>query len=113
MPLDDEAILRTPPAQVTTPVLETQQESPDDFDFTIPSPQASPSFRRLHRGPRSQASMSSIPEEDVQPTGSVARQVFPNAIPSATAQESKAKAAEDIPAASTDEEREVTPLPVI
>lgn len=113
MPMDDETILRTPPTQVTTPVLETQQESPDAFDSTIPSPQASPSFRRLHRGPMSQASMSSIPEEDVQPTGSVARQVFPNAIPSATAQESKAKAAEDIPAASTDEEREVTPLPVI
>ena len=38
--MDDESILHTPPAQVTTPVLETQQESPDDFDFTIPSPQA-------------------------------------------------------------------------
>ena len=58
--------------------------------------------------------MSSIPEEDVQPTGSVARQVFPDAIPSATAHESKAKPAEDIPAASADEEkeeeREATPL---
>ena len=32
MPMDDEAILRTPPAQVTTPVLETQQESPEAFD---------------------------------------------------------------------------------
>ena len=66
MPLDNEAILRTPTAEVTTPVLETNQESHEDFDFTIPSPQASPSFKRLGKGPRPQASMSSIPEEDVQ-----------------------------------------------
>ena len=50
--------------------------------------------------------MSSIPEEDVQHTSSVARQVFPEAIPSVTASESEAKDAEDIPAASADEERE-------
>ena len=60
--------------------------------------------------------MSSIPKEDVQPTGSVARQVFPDAIPSAIAHESEAKAAEDILAASADEEerkeeRVATPLP--
>ena len=36
MPVDDEAIMCTPLAQVTTPVLETQQEIPNDFDFTIP-----------------------------------------------------------------------------
>lgn len=50
--------------------------------------------------------MLSIPEEDVQPTSSVARQVFPDAIPSETAHESEAKAAEDIPAASADEDKE-------
>ena len=50
--------------------------------------------------------MSSIPEEDVQNTSSVRHQVFPEAIPSMTAQESKAKAAEDILAASADEEKE-------
>ena len=49
--------------------------------------------------------MSSIPEEDVQPTGSVARQVFPDAIPSVTAHESEAKVAEDFLAASADEEK--------
>ena len=49
--------------------------------------------------------MSSIPEEDVQNTNSVARQVFLEATPSATAQESEAKEAEDIPAASADEEK--------
>ena len=49
--------------------------------------------------------MSSIPEEDVQNTSSTARQVFPKAILSVSAQESEAKVAEDIPAASADEER--------
>ena len=57
--------------------------------------------------------MSSIPEEDVQPTGSVARQVFSDATPCATASESEAKTVEDIPAASAEgereEEREATP----
>ena len=53
--------------------------------------------------------MSSIPEEEVQHTSSVARQVFPEATPSATASESEAKTAEDIPAASAKEEREATP----
>ena len=47
-----EVIPRTPPAQVTTPVLETPQETPEDMEKTTPSPQASPSFRRLRRGPR-------------------------------------------------------------
>jgi hypothetical protein len=58
-------------------------------------------------------SMSSIPKEDVHNTSSVARQVFLEAIPSETAQESEAKEAEDIPAASADEreeeERDVIP----
>ena len=50
--------------------------------------------------------MSSIPEKDVHATSSTTCQVFPEAIPSETAQESEAKEAEDIPAASTDEEEE-------
>ena len=49
--------------------------------------------------------MSTIPEEDSQQSSSVARQVFPDANPSAIAQESEAKAAEDIPTASVEEER--------
>ena len=40
--------------------------------------------------------MSSIPEEDVHATSSVARQVFPEAIPIETAQESETKDDEDI-----------------
>ena len=50
--------------------------------------------------------MSIIPQEDVQQTILVARQVFPEAIPSVSASESEAKASEDIPAASADEEKE-------
>ena len=50
--------------------------------------------------------MSSIPEEDVQQQSLVAHQVFPDAIPSASAQESKAKVAEDISATSADEVKE-------
>ena len=61
--------------------------------------------------------MSSIPEEDVQQQSSVARQVFPDAIPSSSAQESEAKVAEDIPAASVvevqEENREAIPQQVI
>ena len=58
--------------------------------------------------------MSSIPEEDVHTTTSVARQVFPEAIPSDTAQESKVKEAEDILAASADEiEEEQVVIPPI
>nr|XP_020159594.1 uncharacterized protein LOC109744859 [Aegilops tauschii subsp. strangulata] len=50
--------------------------------------------------------MSSIPQEDVQHTSSLARQVFPEVIPSESAHESEAKTAEDILVASADEERE-------
>ena len=49
--------------------------------------------------------MSSILEGEVQQS-SVAREVFPEATPSATASESEAKTAKDIPAASAEEERE-------
>ena len=55
--------------------------------------------------------MTSIPEEDVQHNSSVARQVFPEATPSASASESEAKAAEDIPAASADERQEDVRVP--
>ena len=107
-PIHDETP-RTPPPQVTTPVL-------DDDNYmvqTTPSPKASPAFRRLRKGPRPQVTMSSIPEGEVQQS-SVARQVFPEATPTVNVSESEAKAAEDIPAASADEEkeeeREVIPL---
>ena len=49
--------------------------------------------------------MSSILEGEVQQS-SVARQVFPEATPTANASESEAKVAEDIPAASADEDKE-------
>ena len=49
--------------------------------------------------------MSSIPEGEVQQP-SVARQVFPEATPTANVSESEAKAAEDIPAASAGEDQE-------
>ena len=103
-----EVIPCTPPAQVTTPVLD------DDYmQQTTPSPKVSPAFRRLHKALELQVSMSSIPKEDVQQTSSVARQVFPEVIPSTSAHESEAKVAEDILAASADkekeEEREVIP----
>ena len=48
----------TPPTQVTTLVLED-----DDFEAQpTPSPQASPAFRRLRKGPRTQVTLSSVPE---------------------------------------------------
>ena len=50
--------------------------------------------------------MSSIPKEDVHTTSSVARQVFPEAIPSDTTQETEAKDAKDILAVSADEDEE-------
>ena len=68
---------RTPPTQVTTPVL-------DDEDFvaqTTPSPQASPAFRRLRKGPRPQVTLSSVLEGEEHQ--SVSRQVFPEASPTA------------------------------
>ena len=48
--------------------------------------------------------MFTIPEEDSQQSSSVARQVFPEENPSVTVQASEAKAAEEIPAASADED---------
>ena len=99
-PVQDETP-RTPPAQVTSSVLDD-----DNYMETTPSPKAPPAFRRLRKGLRPQVSMSSIPEEEVQHTSSVARQVFPKATPSASASESEAKTAEDIPAASAEEEKE-------
>ena len=76
----------------------------DDEDFvaqTTPSPQASPAFRRLRKGPRPQVTLSSVPEGEEHQ--SVSRQVFPEASPTVNISESEAKAAEDIPAASADE----------
>ena len=63
-PPREEETPTTPPTQVTTPVL-------NDEDFvaqTNLSPQASPAFRRLHKGPRPQVTLSSVPEgEERQP----------------------------------------------
>jgi len=52
----------TPPPQVTTPVL-------DDDDYVVQptlSPKALPAFRRLHKGPRPQVAMASVPEAEEQ-----------------------------------------------
>ena len=76
----------------------------NNYMETTPSPKASPVYQRLRKGLRPSVSMSTIPEEDSHQSSSVARQVFPEENPSATVPESEAKAAEDIPAASADEE---------
>ena len=76
------------------------------MEQTTPSPKASLEFRRLRKGLRPHVSMSTIPEGEAHHTSSVARQVFPEATPSTTSSESEAKTAEDISAASAEEERE-------
>ena len=81
----------------------------DDEDFvaqTTPSPQASPAFHRLRKGPRPQVTLSSVPEGEERQ--SVSRQVFPEASPTLNNSESEANAAEDIPAASANEQEEQT-----
>lgn len=91
----------TPPPQVNTPVL-------DDDDYVVqptPSPKASPTFRRLRKGPRPQVTLPSVPEGEVQ-NNSVARQVFPDVTPTANVSESEAKAVEDFPAVSADDQQE-------
>lgn len=91
----------TPPTQVTTPVLDD-----DDFEAQpTPSPQASPVFHRLRKGPRPQVTLSSVLEGE-EHHHSVSRQVFPEATPTVNISESEAKAAEDIQAASADEQEE-------
>ena len=50
-----------------------------------PSSQASPVFRRLRKGPRPQVTLSSVPEGEERQ--SVSRQVFPEASPTASADE--------------------------
>src|SRR5215216_3003724 len=82
-PFTQDEIPRTPPAQLTSQVLD------DDYmEQTTPSPKASPSFRRLRKGLSPQVSMSSIPEEDVQNNSSLEHKVFPKATPSVSASES-------------------------
>ena len=90
----------TPPPQATTQVRE-------DDDFVVqptPSPKASPALCRLHKGPRPHVTLSSVPEGEEHQ--SVSREVLPEASPTVNILESEAKAAEDIPAASADEEEE-------
>ena len=58
-------------------------------------------FHRLRKGPRPQVTLSSVPEGEERQ--SVSRKVFPKASPTANIPESKAKTAEDIPAASADD----------
>ena len=95
-PVQDETP-RTPPAQVTYPVLDD-----DNYMETTSSPKASPAFHRLRKGLRPSISMSTILEEDSQQSSLVARQVFPEDNPFVTVPVSEAKVAEDIPAASDD-----------
>ena len=88
--------------QATPPV----QEEDEDFEAQpTPSRKALPALRRLRKGPRPQAPLSSVPEGEVhhQP---VARQVFSKATPAVNVSTSKAPAAEDNPAASADDERQ-------
>ena len=61
----------------------------EDEDFEAqqpPSPQASPAFRRLRKGPRPQVTAPSAPEGVEQPTA-------PDAAPTGSPSESEAKAA--------------------
>ena len=96
-----------PQQQVTPP----RQEEEDDFEAQpTPSPKASPAFRRLRKGSRSQVPTSSIPEGEV-PHQSIARQVFPDATPTMNVCESEVKIAEDIPAASAEENQEEVRVP--
>ena len=79
----------------------------EDEDFVAqltPSPQASPAFRRLRKGPRPQVTLSSVPEGEERQ--SVSRQVFPEASPTVNNPETEANMAEDIPAASADDQEE-------
>ena len=81
----------------------------DNEDFEAqptPYPQASPAFRRLRKGPRPHVTLSSVPEGEERQ--SISREVFPDASPTVNIPESEAKAAEDIPVASADEERRTT-----
>ena len=79
----------------------------EDEDFVAqptPSPQASLAFRRLRKGPRPHVTLSSVPEGEERQ--SVSRQVFPEASPTVSNPESEANMAEDIPAASADDQEE-------
>ena len=72
----------TPPTQVTSSVLEDE-----DFEAQpTPSPQASPAFRRLRKGPRPQVVTPSVPEGEEQ-------QSVPEATPTVNLLEYEAKAA--------------------
>ena len=89
----------TPQQQQVTPSMQVEE----DEDLPTPSPKASPVLPRLRKGPRPQAPLPSVPEGE-EHHQSVARQVFPDATPTVNISESKAKAAEDNPAASADDE---------
>ena len=87
-------------------ITHNKSQEEDDFEAQpTPTPQASPALRRLRKGPRPQVPLSSVPEGEVHHQ-SVARQVFPEATPTVNVSESEAKTAEDILAASADEEEE-------
>ena len=89
----------TPQQQQTTPSVQVEE----DEDLPTPSPKASPVLQRLRKGPRPQAPLPSVPEGEVQHQP-VARQVFSEPTPTVNVSVSEAQAAEDIPAASADEE---------
>ena len=93
--------------QATPPV----QEEDEDFEAQpTPSPKALPAFRRLRKGQRPQVPLSSVPEGEVQ-RSPVARQVFSEPAPTVNVSESEAHAAEDIPAASAEENQEEVRVP--
>ena len=87
------------------------QEEDEDFEGQpTPSPKALPALRRLRKGQRPQVPLSSVPEGEVQ-RSPVARQVFSEPAPTMNVSESEAHAAEDIPAASAEENQEEVCVP--
>ena len=96
----------TPQQQQVTPPM---QEKEDEAQPTK-SPKASLVLHRLHKGPRPQVPLPSIPEGEVRHP-SVAHQVFPEATTTVNVSVSEAQAAEDNPAASADERQEDVCVP--
>ena len=82
----------------------------EDEHLLTPSPKASHVLQRFRKGPRPQAPLPSVPEGEVHHQ-LVARQVFSEATPTVNVSESEAHAAEDIPAASAEENQEEVRVP--
>ena len=87
------------------------QEEDEDFQAQpTPSPNLKPALRRLRKAQRPEVPLSSVPEGEVQ-RSPVARQVFSEPAPTVNVSESEAHAAEDIPAASAEENQEEVRVP--